>query len=72
MYTYVAAVQDASLLAMLRVGADCDEVPLEVTTTVTELGQFSRRHIRRVSPIVSVLLVDLTWVSRLISLIPAL
>jgi len=41
------AVQDASLLAMLRIGADCDEVPLEVTTTVTELGQFSRRHIRR-------------------------
>jgi hypothetical protein len=36
-------------MSMLRVAADCDEVPPEVLTLVQELAQFSRRHIRKVS-----------------------
>jgi len=45
----IASVQDACLLAMLRVTAECDEVPVEVVSAVNELGKKSGRHIRLVS-----------------------
>ncbi|KAK7472924.1 hypothetical protein VKT23_001029 [Stygiomarasmius scandens] len=41
------AVQDACLLAMLRVVAECEEVTQDVIETVTTLGQNSKRYIRR-------------------------
>lgn len=44
-----AAVQEACLLSMLRIVADCDEVPPDVMAIVTDLGEFAGRHIRRVS-----------------------
>jgi hypothetical protein len=47
--TPVASVQDACLLSMLRVAADCDEVPPEVLILVKDLAQHSRRHIHKVS-----------------------
>lgn len=36
---------------MLRIAADCEEIPLEVTKTISEAGQNAGRHIRRVSQI---------------------
>ncbi|KAH7909974.1 armadillo-type protein [Hygrophoropsis aurantiaca] len=45
--SYAATVQDASLLAMLRISAECDKVPQDVIDLVTNLSQFSGRHIRR-------------------------
>jgi hypothetical protein len=33
---------------MLRITADCDEVPTQVIDTVTELKQTSKRHVRQV------------------------
>ncbi|KAF5370844.1 hypothetical protein D9758_002115 [Tetrapyrgos nigripes] len=41
------AVQDACLLAMLRVAADCEEVPQHVIDGASTVGQKSRRYIRR-------------------------
>ncbi|KAG6812004.1 hypothetical protein H0H92_004969 [Tricholoma furcatifolium] len=41
------SVQDVSLLAMLRVAAECDEVPPAIVDTVTNVGQHSRKHIRQ-------------------------
>jgi hypothetical protein len=46
--TLPASVQDASLLAMLRVAAECDEVPSDIVNSVTSLGQSAGRHIRQV------------------------
>lgn len=46
--TSLASVQDACLLSMLRVAADCDEVPPEVLILVKELAQHSSKHIRKV------------------------
>ena len=43
-----APIQEACLLSMLRVAADCDEVPSEVLILVKELGQSSGKHIRNV------------------------
>ncbi|KAJ7128916.1 armadillo-type protein [Mycena crocata] len=40
------AVQDACLLAMLRISAECEQVPSEVLICVNDLGNQSRRHIR--------------------------
>lgn len=48
---WTAAVQEPCLLAMLRIAADCEEIPLEVTKTISEAGQNAGRHIRRVSQI---------------------
>ena len=45
----IASVQDACLLAMLRVGAECDEVPEDIVSAVKELGKQSGRYIRLVS-----------------------
>lgn len=40
-------VQEPCLLAMLRIAADCEEIPKEVMQTVSEAGQNASRHIRR-------------------------
>ncbi|KAJ3565906.1 hypothetical protein NP233_g7346 [Leucocoprinus birnbaumii] len=40
-------VQEPCLLAMLRIAADCEEVPKEVMQNVSEAGQNASRHIRR-------------------------
>ncbi|KAJ3749216.1 armadillo-type protein [Lentinula detonsa] len=40
-------VQDASLLSMLRIAADCSEVPQQVLDTVLKLKEASGRYIRR-------------------------
>ncbi|KAJ6602168.1 armadillo-type protein [Mycena sp. CBHHK59/15] len=40
------AVQDACLLAMLRISADCEEVPSEVEISVNDLSERSGRHIQ--------------------------
>ncbi|KIM91944.1 hypothetical protein PILCRDRAFT_108 [Piloderma croceum F 1598] len=45
--SYAPSVQDACLLSMLRVAADCDEVPPEVLILVKDLAQHSRRHIHK-------------------------
>ncbi|KAH7926514.1 ARM repeat-containing protein [Leucogyrophana mollusca] len=45
--SYAATVQDACLLSMLRVSAECNEVSPDVVDLVTKLSQFSGRHIRR-------------------------
>ncbi|KAJ7594776.1 armadillo-type protein [Mycena floridula] len=44
--TYPAAVVDASLLAMLRISAECEVVPETALTAVAQLSQVSKRHIR--------------------------
>ncbi|KAJ6558526.1 armadillo-type protein, partial [Mycena vulgaris] len=41
------AVQDASLLAMLRISAECEQVPSEVLTCINDLCNHSGRHIRK-------------------------
>ncbi|KAF8070331.1 armadillo-type protein [Lyophyllum atratum] len=41
------SVKDACLLAMMRVAADCDDIPLSIIQSVADLGQNSRRHIRQ-------------------------
>lgn len=46
---WTAVVQEPCLLAMLRIAADCEEIPVEVTRTVSETSQSAGRHIRRVS-----------------------
>ncbi|KAL1681789.1 armadillo-type protein [Schizophyllum commune] len=40
-------VQDACLLAMLRISAECEDVPGDVLHTVQELARNAGRHIRR-------------------------
>ncbi|KAL1723831.1 hypothetical protein EV715DRAFT_285895 [Schizophyllum commune] len=40
-------VQDACLLAMLRISAECEDVPGDVLQTVQELARNAGRHIRR-------------------------
>ncbi|KXN90161.1 AP-4 complex subunit epsilon [Leucoagaricus sp. SymC.cos] len=40
-------VQEPCLLAMLRIAADCEEIPPEVTRIVSEASQNAGRHIRR-------------------------
>ncbi|KAJ7647590.1 armadillo-type protein [Roridomyces roridus] len=40
------AVQDACLLAMLRISFECDQVPSEVFSRVKDLSEQSGRHIR--------------------------
>ncbi|KAL1756265.1 hypothetical protein FB107DRAFT_274085 [Schizophyllum commune] len=42
-----AGVQDACLLAMLRISAECEDVPGDVLHTVQELARNAGRHIRR-------------------------
>ncbi|KAG1878094.1 armadillo-type protein [Suillus subalutaceus] len=39
-------VQDACLLSMLRMSAECDQIPHTVSELVTEISQFSRKRIR--------------------------
>ncbi|KAJ6593663.1 ARM repeat-containing protein [Mycena capillaripes] len=41
------AVQDACLLAMLRISAECEQVPSEVVIGIQDLSKQSGRHIRR-------------------------
>ncbi|KAI0797604.1 ARM repeat-containing protein [Abortiporus biennis] len=42
-----AGIQDVCLLTMLRVAANCDEVPTDVIATVRKLQESGGRHIRR-------------------------
>jgi len=48
-WVVTVAVQDASLLAMLRISRECEEIPIEVMSKVSSLAEFSGRHIKRVS-----------------------
>ncbi|KAJ7755738.1 armadillo-type protein [Mycena maculata] len=41
------AVQDACLLAMLRISAECEQVPSEIFVCVNDLSNRSGRHIRQ-------------------------
>ncbi|KAF9467306.1 armadillo-type protein [Collybia nuda] len=43
----VPSVQDACLLAMMRVSIECNEVPVEIVNTVANLVETSGRHIRQ-------------------------
>lgn len=45
----VVPVQDACLLAMLRLAADCEDIPSETLGTISKLKEASGRHIKRVS-----------------------
>ena len=47
--SWPASVQDACLLCMLRLSAECDKIPHDVYTAVQELSRSAGRHIRRVS-----------------------
>lgn len=42
-----AGVQDACLLAMLRISAECERVPPDIMQTVQEIAKRAGRHIRR-------------------------
>ncbi|KII92127.1 hypothetical protein PLICRDRAFT_122418 [Plicaturopsis crispa FD-325 SS-3] len=44
--THPPAVQEACLLSMLRISADCEDVPPTAISAAKELGQSSKRHIR--------------------------
>ncbi|KAG1890377.1 armadillo-type protein [Suillus subluteus] len=44
--SYAVTVQDACLLSMLRMSAECDQIPHTVSELVTEISQFSRKRIR--------------------------
>ncbi|KAG2148535.1 armadillo-type protein [Suillus cothurnatus] len=44
--SYGVTVQDACLLSMLRMSAECDQVPHTVSELVTEISQFSGKRIR--------------------------
>ncbi|KAG1737606.1 hypothetical protein EDB19DRAFT_1716833 [Suillus lakei] len=44
--SYGVTVQDACLLSMLRISAECDQIPHTVSRLVTEISQFSRKRIR--------------------------
>ncbi|KAF8971037.1 armadillo-type protein [Flammula alnicola] len=44
--TCLAIVQEPCVIAMLRVRADCDEIPSDVMDTVTTLARSARRSIR--------------------------
>jgi hypothetical protein len=44
-------VQDTCLLSMLRMSAECDQIPHTVPKLVTEIFQFSGKRIRNVSPV---------------------
>lgn len=44
------AVQEAALLSMIRISADCDDIPDQVIGSVKGLKGLSRRHIRKVVP----------------------
>jgi AP-4 complex subunit epsilon-1 len=44
--SYGVTVQDACLLSMLRMSAECDQVPHTVSELVTEKSQFSGKRIR--------------------------
>ena len=45
----IVIVQEPCLLAMLRLAADCEEIPKQVTQTVSKVAQNASRHIRHVS-----------------------
>ena len=44
----IASVQDACLLSMLRVSADCDEVPSDIVELINQVHGLGGRHIKRV------------------------
>ncbi|KIK40443.1 hypothetical protein CY34DRAFT_268454 [Suillus luteus UH-Slu-Lm8-n1] len=44
--SYGVTVQDACLLSMLRMSAECDQIPHTVPKLVTEISQFSGKRIR--------------------------
>lgn len=45
--SYSVSIQDACLLCMIRLAAECDDVPTEVIDTVRKLLERSGRYIRR-------------------------
>lgn len=45
---WVAAVQEPCLLAMLRIAADCEEIPTGIIMAVSEISRNAGRHIRHV------------------------
>lgn len=45
----VVPVLDACLLAMLRLAADCEDIPSETLRAISKLKEASGRHIKRVS-----------------------
>jgi hypothetical protein len=45
----LAGVQEACLLSMLRLAAECTDVPSDIVKDATDIGQFARQRIRRVS-----------------------
>ncbi|KAH7888611.1 armadillo-type protein [Phlebopus sp. FC_14] len=45
--SYSPSVQDACLLSMLRISAECDDIPEDVTNAARALSQLAGRHIRR-------------------------
>ncbi|KAG2078780.1 ARM repeat-containing protein [Suillus decipiens] len=44
--SYGVTVQDACLLSMLRMSAECDQIPHAISELVTEISQFSGKRIR--------------------------
>ncbi|KAG2345684.1 ARM repeat-containing protein [Suillus weaverae] len=44
--SYGVSVQDACLLSMLRMSAECDQIPHTVPKLITEISQFSGKRIR--------------------------
>ena len=44
----IASVKEACLLAMLRVAADCEEIPEDVKGKVQKASEVSGRYLRRV------------------------
>ena len=44
-------VQDTCLLSMLRIAAECDEIPHTIPRLVTEISHFSGTRIRNVSSV---------------------
>ena len=49
----IAAIQDACLIAMLRLSASMDEIPAGVVESVKDLHSRSGRHIKRVCSVIS-------------------
>ena len=48
-YAAAATVQETCLLSMLRVCAECDEIPDTIPKLVTDISSFSGKLIRNVS-----------------------
>ena len=56
--SWLASIQEAFLLAMLRLIAECNEVPQSIVEDVTLLSEVSGRYIQRASILVFFVLVE--------------